>query len=226
FHFSKDEPTALVQSDGGPCAVLAPVQAFIFKSLLTDKSGINWKEVDVKKCNKYLVQAVCDILAQAISDTEGTFIVVHMNEHCDANSVPQMNMVENHQVEDGTVPSELVEKSAGHEKLEHEHFHSHLKTVKLEGADTSKNTSVFAAVIHLLKSDNIASRSKLISSGDKICDICRKVILKLPKIDAEEVASQSLESEDDNIGTEIIEMSTPQKEEALGAVNRSLTDLD
>nr|CAD7257573.1 unnamed protein product [Timema shepardi] len=130
FHFSKDEPTALVQSDGGPCAVLAPVQAFIFKSLLTDKSGINWKEVDVKKCNKYLVQAVCDILAQAISDTEGTFIVVHMNEHCDANSVPQMNMVETQQGEDGTVPSEQVEKSAGHEN-----FHSHLKVVSFDNVE-------------------------------------------------------------------------------------------
>jgi hypothetical protein len=45
FQFSKDEPTALVQSEGGPCAVLAPVQAFILKSLLSETVGNNWREV-------------------------------------------------------------------------------------------------------------------------------------------------------------------------------------
>nr|CAD7457485.1 unnamed protein product [Timema tahoe] len=54
-----------------------------------------------------------------------------------------------------------------------------------------------------------------------ICDTCRKAVLKLPKIDEEEVTSQSSENEDDNNDTEIIELSTPQKEEALGA-NASL----
>mgnify|MGYP002716398832 CR=1 FL=1 len=31
FVFSRDEPTALVQKAGGPCAVIAPMQAFVLK---------------------------------------------------------------------------------------------------------------------------------------------------------------------------------------------------
>lgn len=35
FTFEGDEePTALLQYDGGPCAVIVPVQAFILKNLL------------------------------------------------------------------------------------------------------------------------------------------------------------------------------------------------
>ena len=36
FVFSNDEPTALVQYQGGPCAVIAPVQAFLLKSIIFD----------------------------------------------------------------------------------------------------------------------------------------------------------------------------------------------
>jgi hypothetical protein len=43
FVFSDDEPSALVQYEGGPCAVLAPVQAFILKSMLTSKD--QWRKV-------------------------------------------------------------------------------------------------------------------------------------------------------------------------------------
>lgn len=32
--FSEDEGSALVQFDGGPCAVIAPVQGFLLKNLL------------------------------------------------------------------------------------------------------------------------------------------------------------------------------------------------
>lgn len=38
FEFSEAEPTALVQYQGGPCAVIAPVQAFLLQSLLQDLS--------------------------------------------------------------------------------------------------------------------------------------------------------------------------------------------
>lgn len=34
FVFSEEETTALVQLEGGPCAVIAPVQAFLLKSAL------------------------------------------------------------------------------------------------------------------------------------------------------------------------------------------------
>lgn len=36
FEFSEVEPSALVQKQGGPCAVIAPVQAFLLKILVMD----------------------------------------------------------------------------------------------------------------------------------------------------------------------------------------------
>ena len=36
--FSEDESTALVQQEGGPCAVIAPVQSFLLKNILFSNS--------------------------------------------------------------------------------------------------------------------------------------------------------------------------------------------
>lgn len=36
FEFSESEPSALVQRQGGPCAVIAPVQAFLLKTILLE----------------------------------------------------------------------------------------------------------------------------------------------------------------------------------------------
>lgn len=48
FEFSEVEPSALVQKQGGPCAVIAPVQAYLLKiSLHSEEPGntLNLKEV-------------------------------------------------------------------------------------------------------------------------------------------------------------------------------------
>lgn len=39
FEFSDIEPSALVQRQGGPCAVLAPVQAFLLKTIIMETHG-------------------------------------------------------------------------------------------------------------------------------------------------------------------------------------------
>lgn len=39
FDFSEVEPSALVQYQGGPCAVIAPVQAFLLQAYLEDCSA-------------------------------------------------------------------------------------------------------------------------------------------------------------------------------------------
>lgn len=39
FEFSEAEPSALVQRQGGPCAVIAPVQAFILKTIIMETHG-------------------------------------------------------------------------------------------------------------------------------------------------------------------------------------------
>eukprot|EP00079_Xenopus_tropicalis_P036320 XP_017950091.1 PREDICTED: protein FAM188A isoform X2 [Xenopus tropicalis] len=43
FVFSASEPTALEQFEGGPCAVLAPVQAFLLKRQLFNTEHSNWR---------------------------------------------------------------------------------------------------------------------------------------------------------------------------------------
>lgn len=45
FEFSDIEPSALVQRQGGPCGVLAPVQAFLLKILLMETPGYNISDV-------------------------------------------------------------------------------------------------------------------------------------------------------------------------------------
>lgn len=45
FEFSNEEPSALVQKQGGPCAVIAPVQAYILKILIMDTPGHCLKDV-------------------------------------------------------------------------------------------------------------------------------------------------------------------------------------
>lgn len=39
FEFSDIEPSALIQRQGGPCAVIAPVQAFLLKIVLMETPG-------------------------------------------------------------------------------------------------------------------------------------------------------------------------------------------
>ncbi len=49
---SKKEPTALLQFQGGPCAVISAVQAFILRELLVcSKCGSNWRKPDGKHLN-------------------------------------------------------------------------------------------------------------------------------------------------------------------------------
>ncbi|EDW56088.1 GM22931 [Drosophila sechellia] len=62
FEFSKVEPSALVQKQGGPCAVIAPVQAYLLKIIIMDLPGIKLSEISPDKSQNLLIQALCDIL--------------------------------------------------------------------------------------------------------------------------------------------------------------------
>lgn len=42
---SQFEPSALIQFEGGPCAILAPVQAFLLRNLLKQWKSQEWKTV-------------------------------------------------------------------------------------------------------------------------------------------------------------------------------------
>lgn len=49
FEFSEYEPSALVQHQGGPCAVIAPVQAFLIKTLVSE-TNTDHSLSDVSTC--------------------------------------------------------------------------------------------------------------------------------------------------------------------------------
>lgn len=49
FIFSEDERTALIQTSGGPCAVIAPVQAFLIKNLIASYQFTQLREVSTPR---------------------------------------------------------------------------------------------------------------------------------------------------------------------------------
>lgn len=52
FEFSDCEPSALVQRDGGPCCVIAPVQAYLMKILLMETPGHSYSDVSFLTMNR------------------------------------------------------------------------------------------------------------------------------------------------------------------------------
>ncbi|KAH8303455.1 hypothetical protein KR059_011445 [Drosophila kikkawai] len=62
FEFSDAEPSALVQKQGGPCAVIAPVQAYLLKIIIMEMPGVKLSEISSDKCQNLLIQALCNIL--------------------------------------------------------------------------------------------------------------------------------------------------------------------
>ncbi|XP_030382622.1 ubiquitin carboxyl-terminal hydrolase MINDY-3 homolog [Scaptodrosophila lebanonensis] len=62
FEFSDVEPSALVQKQGGPCAVIAPVQAYLLKIIIMDMPSVKLTELTPDRCQSLLIQALCNIL--------------------------------------------------------------------------------------------------------------------------------------------------------------------
>uniref|UniRef100_A0A182P181 Ubiquitin carboxyl-terminal hydrolase MINDY n=1 Tax=Anopheles epiroticus TaxID=199890 RepID=A0A182P181_9DIPT len=68
FFFSECEPSALVQRDGGPCCVIAPVQAYLLKTLLMECPEYSFNTLTADICKTLLIRAVCQILLKCKSD--------------------------------------------------------------------------------------------------------------------------------------------------------------
>lgn len=65
FVFSDSEPSALVQHQGGPCAVIVPVQAFVLRLLLDEGANVSTlAALTAAQCRTLLVQALCAILSK------------------------------------------------------------------------------------------------------------------------------------------------------------------
>ncbi|XP_012994738.2 ubiquitin carboxyl-terminal hydrolase MINDY-3 [Esox lucius] len=70
--FSKTEPTALEQFEGGPCAVIAPVQAFLLKNILFNRESSDWGHVTEDEQKAALCSTLAEILEQASSTSSTT----------------------------------------------------------------------------------------------------------------------------------------------------------
>uniref|UniRef100_A0A1L8DAV1 Ubiquitin carboxyl-terminal hydrolase MINDY n=1 Tax=Nyssomyia neivai TaxID=330878 RepID=A0A1L8DAV1_9DIPT len=92
FEFSDQESSALVQCQGGPCAVIAPVQAFLLKILLMDTpGGYSFSDLTVDKCRTVLIQAICNILMKC-KETKYRIVTLRNPEvPCDVVDAARLN---------------------------------------------------------------------------------------------------------------------------------------
>lgn len=139
FYFSIDEPTALVQREGGPCAVIAAVQAFILKQLLLESDVITWKTIKAEKCDQLFVKAMTEIISQAANIQDPKYTVVHVNdsngfvsskEGTDSKSAepnPAQDISEGSQINETQVAKQA--------SLESEAFHSQLRIFTTSSID-------------------------------------------------------------------------------------------
>ncbi|KAM6209838.1 ubiquitin carboxyl-terminal hydrolase MINDY-3 isoform 1-T1 [Sarcoramphus papa] len=72
FVFSESESTALEQFEGGPCAVIAPVQAFLLKRLFTSEKS-TWRDCPEEEQKNLLCHTLCDILEMTCSDNSESY---------------------------------------------------------------------------------------------------------------------------------------------------------
>ncbi|XP_004379718.1 ubiquitin carboxyl-terminal hydrolase MINDY-3 isoform X1 [Trichechus manatus latirostris] len=75
FVFSESEGSALEQFEGGPCAVIAPVQAFLLKKLLFSSEKSSWRDCADEERKELLCHTLCDILESAC-DNSGSYCLV------------------------------------------------------------------------------------------------------------------------------------------------------
>ena len=76
--FVFQEPTALLQSAGGPCAVLAPIQAFILKRCLQSKIP-NLSSLTPESVTPLLQGAMCDILSQCREEEDSPMVLARVS---------------------------------------------------------------------------------------------------------------------------------------------------
>ncbi|KAF4075971.1 hypothetical protein AMELA_G00225050 [Ameiurus melas] len=122
FVFSETEHSALEQFEGGPCAVIAPVQAFLLKNILFNMESSNWRNISEEEQRLALCSTLTEILVSACTGKSHNF--------CLATWAPSKSTDENRDItEDHTEPESTALAA---EELGFERFHSmvHKRTLK------------------------------------------------------------------------------------------------
>ncbi|XP_067862819.1 ubiquitin carboxyl-terminal hydrolase MINDY-3 [Heptranchias perlo] len=76
FVFSQSEATALEQFEGGPCAVIAPVQAFLSKNFLFSSDKPNWRDCTEEEHKNLFCLTLSEILETARLNNSNPFYLV------------------------------------------------------------------------------------------------------------------------------------------------------
>ncbi|XP_030639655.1 ubiquitin carboxyl-terminal hydrolase MINDY-3 [Chanos chanos] len=131
FVFSETERSALEQFEGGPCAVLAPVQAFLLKNILFNLENSNWQDISEEEQRSALCSTLSEILESACLKKTQSFCLATWarakvpDENSDiTDSRPEP---ESSQTADPEQPTALAAEELGFER-----FHSviHKRTLK------------------------------------------------------------------------------------------------
>lgn len=129
FVFSEFEKSALVQYEGGPCAVIAPVQGYIIKNaLFNENPREDLSAVTDEEAHDLLTTSLGDILQEVSS---GSFSVVSLDEQFQTSTNdPQSSNKGNN--------SDTGESSCKRQKLDQELFHSQLRCVQCGDEETMR----------------------------------------------------------------------------------------
>uniref|UniRef100_A0A3P8U3L2 Ubiquitin carboxyl-terminal hydrolase MINDY n=1 Tax=Amphiprion percula TaxID=161767 RepID=A0A3P8U3L2_AMPPE len=137
FVFSENEHTALEQFEGGPCAVIAPVQAFLLKNILFNRESSNWRQMSGEEQKTALCSTLSEILESACSSPSTGFCLVtwakgqspHTSTHTNTHTPSQTQDMP--EPESSQQPQEQQPTALAAEELGFERFHSvlHKRTV-------------------------------------------------------------------------------------------------
>ncbi|XP_069110712.1 ubiquitin carboxyl-terminal hydrolase MINDY-3-like [Argopecten irradians] len=155
FSFSEDEPTALVQHEGGPCAIIAPVQAYVLRAaLFKDNPPEDISAVTEEEAKELLCAALTQILIDVASST---YRVVSLD-----NSSSEQNTSNTQEASTSdaaaTEEAEDGERSPKRPRLDEDLFHSRLRCTECEDEEALRTcikssipdfTNEFGVLLHL-----------------------------------------------------------------------------
>ncbi|UJR34320.1 hypothetical protein I4U23_021723 [Adineta vaga] len=81
FQFSTDEPSALIQHEGGPCSVLTTVQAHLLNELIfCSRCNQNWRQASSDEIDLHFLNALVSILHLLSSTNKKIYLANYSNE--------------------------------------------------------------------------------------------------------------------------------------------------
>ncbi|XP_017772432.1 PREDICTED: protein FAM188A homolog isoform X1 [Nicrophorus vespilloides] len=129
FYFSQNEPSALEQTHGGPCSILAPVQAYIIKNLLLENETFDSKtSISEAKQNEMLQGALCEIVRQC---STGKYYAAYL-DHGDVTAASETTI-------NGDRPFEDALRQQTSTSFHPSKFHASLRLKVFSDADEFEN---------------------------------------------------------------------------------------